>query len=213
MDENGRRDGSGTVGGFVELPARASESLTALHMDTGVHSTVLKLRIAFSGMTLEVGAYTHFQREALMSTLTKDTEEALNLTSWEALNRAVERRDGVLRVSMSVIKEIADESTLKKNICQKIETQLANLGLAHMPPALPHSQGQHLILYKAGSPAASVIRAMQDGAASATAEDALRRLNTSTDAVEVQALTTQVNQAREQTSALADAVQQLRDTL
>ncbi|MFC8716229.1 hypothetical protein [Kitasatospora sp. NPDC057198] len=142
-----------------------------------------------------------------------ESEELPDLTSWDDLNDEVEKRDGVLRVRMTTIKRIAGETTLKRLICTRIESDLANVGLAHIPPDLPHSQGQHLVLFKAGSPAAAVIRAMKDGSASAAAEDALRRLNTSTDAIEVQALSRQVQEARDQATAIVDAVANLRGTL
>lgn len=100
--------------------------------------------------------------------------------TWEELRAAVLDHQGVLRITMGVLREIGGYGRLGTHVRHTLSGKLAGIGVGHLPAELPGSQEHGVLLYQYGTPAADVITAICGGA-SDSAESALIRLNSSQD--------------------------------
>lgn len=103
------------------------------------------------------------------------------VSDWTELLSAVESNQGVHRVRMETLRRLEGRQRVGKHILKDIEDKLATLGLGHLPKELPNRQQQCVLLYRVGTPASSLVQAVQNGlteSPSTEAFDFLRRLNT-----------------------------------
>ncbi|HEX7662812.1 MAG TPA: hypothetical protein VF444_25375 [Pseudonocardiaceae bacterium] len=100
--------------------------------------------------------------------------------SWADLRSAVVDHHGVYRIDMGRLRAIGGYGRLGPNVRQILSSNLAGLGIGHLPAELPSSQDQEVLLYQYGTPAAEVVAALR-GDVTASAETALVQLNSSRD--------------------------------
>ncbi|MET9073817.1 hypothetical protein ABZX95_16955 [Streptomyces sp. NPDC004232] len=112
--------------------------------------------------------------------------------TWDDLRKAVENCGGVLRVHMGHLRDLIDAGRLGINVRNDISRRLAGIGLGHLPAELPSYQGNSVVLYQQGTPAADVVEAVR-GDNFVRAENALRRLNTKGDAEKLAAIAAIIN--------------------
>lgn len=108
--------------------------------------------------------------------------------SWSTLREAVDDFDGVLRVPMWRLRDLAGAGRLGIHVRAEISRKLAGHGLAHLPAELPGDQNYFVILYRLGTPAADVVTAVLSNDTHRGAS-ALRRLNASRDTEKLQVIT------------------------
>ncbi|MER6600394.1 hypothetical protein [Streptomyces parvus] len=142
----------------------------------------------------------------MTNVIEQDETDSPEFSTWQELDEAVRNNGGVLRVAMWALRDISGYQRLKVRVLEYIQSELANVGLAQLPPELPGDQNRYVVLYKAGSHAAAVIDAVRTGTSTEAAEAALRRLNTS-DAVHAG------NKDKAKLADLADKVDELEDLL
>lgn len=148
-----------------------------------------------------------------MASIESDTEYEPTYETWQDLDADVRGSGNVLRVSMWDLKELSGYQRLKVNVVTAISKELANIGLDHLPAELPRDQNSHVVIYKSGSEAGAVIRAVRNGSSSEEAERALRKLNTS-ESIQVD----RQNEAKlaelgAKVDELEDLVKEVRDVL
>lgn len=110
------------------------------------------------------------------------------ITDWHDLLAAVEETDGIYRVPVETLRRLEGRQRVGKHILSSIEEKLATLGLGHLPTELPNRQQQKVLLYRVGTPASEVVKAVQDGLTNSPSNEAfdfLRRLNTLPDPEDV----------------------------
>lgn len=100
--------------------------------------------------------------------------------TWEDLRTAVVDHHGVMRINMGCLREIGGYSRLGINVRQTLSSNLAGLGIGHLPAELPSYQDREILLFRYGTPAAEVISAIQGGVTDG-AHIALTQLNSSQD--------------------------------
>jgi hypothetical protein len=130
------------------------------------------------------------------------------VADWHELLTAVEGNEGVYRVTMETLRRLEGRQRVGKHILSSIEEKLRTLGLGHLPKELPNRQQQTVLLYRVGTPASELIRAVQHGlteSPSTEAFDFLYRLNTLPDpdtVVSREEITEEVRDAQEAVLAL-----------
>lgn len=105
----------------------------------------------------------------------------VSVTDWHDLLTAVESNQGVHRVRMETLRQLEGRQRVGKHILTTISEKLKTLGLGHLPQELPNRQQQYVLLYRVGTPASTLVQAIQNGlteSPSTEAFDFLRRLNT-----------------------------------
>jgi hypothetical protein len=101
-------------------------------------------------------------------------------TTWEDLRATVVERHGVYRITMGRLREIGGYGRLGINVRQILSSNLAGMGIGHLPAELPAYQDKEVLLFQYGTPAAEVIAAVRGGVTD-NAETALVQLNSSRD--------------------------------
>lgn len=120
--------------------------------------------------------------------------------TWDDLHTIVRERGGLYRLPMGTLREIGGFGRIGPNVRQVLSSQLASIGLGHLPAELPTSQEKTVLIYQYGTPAADVIAAVR-GDVTDDAETALTQLNTSRD----------IDKIREATARTADLLSVLSD--
>lgn len=103
------------------------------------------------------------------------------VSDWHELLTAVESNEGVFRVTMETLRQLEGRQRVGKHILSSIEDKLKTLGIGHLPKELPNRQQQTVLLYRVGTPASSLVQAVQEGLTESPSTEAyqfLRRLNT-----------------------------------
>lgn len=116
--------------------------------------------------------------------------------TWDDLRADAEAAGGVLHVAMWQLRDLENAGRLGVHVRSSISRKLLGIGLAHLPAELPANQEQSAVLYKLGTPAASVVEAIR-GEDADEAAAVLRRLNTSRDAQKLQEITEKVAELAE----------------
>lgn len=83
--------------------------------------------------------------------------------NWPELSTSVDDNQGVLRTSLAALRELEGRQRSGKHIVAAIEKKLASLGLGHLPENLANRQQQVIVLYKLGTPASELVRAIKEG--------------------------------------------------
>lgn len=92
---------------------------------------------------------------------TPSLNEEMAVTTWAELLRSVEDGHGLKRVTMATLRELEGAQRVGKHVLTAIDTKLSQLGLGYLPDELPNRQEAPIMLYRVGTPAASVIRAIR----------------------------------------------------
>lgn len=107
-----------------------------------------------------------------------------NITTWPELLNAVESNHGIKKVPMAILRQLEGRQRVGKHILNDIEEKLSILGLGHLPLELPNRQQQSVMLYRYGSPASELVRAVTQGLTEPVEDSTyeyLYRLNASPD--------------------------------
>lgn len=131
------------------------------------------------------------------------------LATWPELVRSLDSSNGVVRVAMESLRLLEGAQRLSRDNVKTIKERLRTLGVGHLPTELPMRGDRAVVLYRQGTMAAEVIRAIQEGlsgSALETAVGALQRLNSLPGEEEV----VPVADLDEVTRKAIDAVNQLR---
>jgi hypothetical protein len=96
---------------------------------------------------------------------------------WPTLLDQVEHSDGVLKVSIEFLRQIAGAQRMGPKIADKIEAGLDVQGLRAFPTDLNRKQHEEVILVKAGTPAYEAIQAISAGDPNDSLVSLLTRLN------------------------------------
>ena len=75
-------------------------------------------------------------------------EEMIN---WDSIKEAVEKNGDVQTVMMEMLRDAHGSAKLGVNVRAQITSQLAGIGLGHVPESLPIRQDEHVRLYKKGT--------------------------------------------------------------
>lgn len=92
---------------------------------------------------------------------TPSLKDETAVTTWAELLKSVEDGYGLKRVTMATLRELEGAQRVGKHVLTAIDTKLSQLGLGYLPEELPNRQEAPIMLYRVGTPAASVIRAIR----------------------------------------------------
>jgi len=82
------------------------------------------------------------------------------MTDWDSIKAAVENNGNVHTVTMETLRNAHGSAKLGVHVRTDITSQLAGMGLGHVPKSLPTSQDQPVRLYKRGTPVGDLIEAV-----------------------------------------------------
>lgn len=98
-------------------------------------------------------------------------------TLWPALLDQVSAHDGVLKVSIEYLRQIAGAQRMGPKVAEKIEAALEVQGLRAIPSDLNRKQHEEVLLIQAGTPAYECVQAIANNDLSDTLLLWLTRLN------------------------------------
>lgn len=98
-------------------------------------------------------------------------------TLWPALLEQVSAHDGVFKVSIEYLRQIAGAQRMGPKVAEKIESALEVQGLRALPADLNRKQHEEVLLIQAGTPAYECVQAIANGDLSETLVLWLTRLN------------------------------------
>ncbi len=78
------------------------------------------------------------------------------------LKTEVKDAGGVLTVNMGHLRDVHGAGKLGNIVVESIAEQLKGVGLGHAPKELPTSQWKQVLVYRIGTPAARLIKAVYD---------------------------------------------------
>lgn len=84
----------------------------------------------------------------------------MTFQSLEELKQQIDESDSILSVEMRALRDAYGAGRLGVHVRSNISDDLAGLGLAHFPEELPDNQSEWVRVYKRGSQAAALIRAV-----------------------------------------------------
>lgn len=73
------------------------------------------------------------------------------MTQWDKIKAQVEEHGSTHTVTMENLRDAAGKDKLGVNVRTEIKSQLAGMGLGHVPKELPRHQDQQVRLYKRGT--------------------------------------------------------------
>lgn len=114
--------------------------------------------------------------------------QEIQTMTWPELLSAVEGNQGIYQVPMETLRQLEGRQRVGKHILSAIDEKLATLGLGHLPEELPNRHQQTVLLYRFGTPASEVIRAIREGLTESPDEATytyLHRLNSIPDPEDV----------------------------
>ncbi|WP_425826114.1 hypothetical protein [Streptomyces fractus] len=128
---------------------------------------------------------------------------------WPDLVRAVDAEAGVYQTNMETLRRLEGAQRLGPAVVESIADRLKSFGIGFLPPKLPVRGDERVLLYRNGTMAAEVIRAILDGLGGSVAETAataLRTVNRSpTDVVASDTVASKAMEAAEKLQELLEA--------
>lgn len=128
------------------------------------------------------------------------------LEVWPDLIRAVDQSHGVYTINMEALRRLEGAQRIGPKVITAIAERLATLGLGHLPFTLPNRGDDLVLLYRHGTNASEVIKAVHEGlngSIARTATDALRGMNApQEDVVSADEVTRRATEASEALSEL-----------
>lgn len=97
---------------------------------------------------------------------------------WPTLLEQVTTNNGVMRVTIEFLRQIAGAQRMGPKVAEKIEAGLEVQGLRAVPADLNRKQTESVLLVQAGTPAYEVVQALSTNDASDSLAIWLERLNT-----------------------------------
>lgn len=79
------------------------------------------------------------------------------MTDWVSIKNEVEKCDGVLTVTMQVLRDAHGAGRTGPHVLAAISSALAGIGLGHVPVELPSYQYEQVRLYKKGTSVGDLI--------------------------------------------------------
>lgn len=116
-----------------------------------------------------------------------NTEQS-SMTMWPDLIRSMDNQDGVFPVTMETLRLLEGAQRLGPNVLKAIDDRLRTLGIGYLPVELPGRGDDTVVLYRQGTLASEVIRAVTQGMKTGMADSAviaLRKLNETPKAEDV----------------------------
>lgn len=98
-------------------------------------------------------------------------------TLWPTLLEQVSAHDGVYKVTIEYLRQIAGAQRMGPKVAEKIESALEVQGLRAIPPDLNRKQYEEVLLIQAGTPAYECVQAIANNDLSETLVLWLTRLN------------------------------------
>lgn len=126
--------------------------------------------------------------------------------TWPDVVRVLDERNGIHLVTMETLRRIEGAQRVGPGVINTIHERLDRLGVGHLPTDLPSRADDAVLLYRRGTPASEVIRAIQEGLKGSVVPasvEALRRMNES-PAEEVVSARDVAKRATEALDALTD---------
>jgi hypothetical protein len=99
-------------------------------------------------------------------------------TLWPALLSQVEGNNGVLKVSIEFLRQIAGAQRMGPKVAEKIEAGLEVQGLRAFPSDINRKQNEEVLLVQAGTPAYEMVQAISTNTVTDSLVALLERLNT-----------------------------------
>lgn len=97
---------------------------------------------------------------------------------WPTLLAQVEGNNGVLKVTIEFLRQIAGAQRMGPKVAEKIEAGLEVQGLRAFPSDLNRKQYEEVLLVQAGTPAYEMVQALTTGSVTDSLVAMLERLNT-----------------------------------
>lgn len=102
------------------------------------------------------------------------------LTMWPELVQAIDAASGVYQTNMETLRRLEGAQRLGPTVLDAITSRLTEFGIGHLPVVLPVRADDRVLLYRRGTMASEVIRAVTEGlqgSVADTAATALRSVN------------------------------------
>ncbi|MGY0490776.1 hypothetical protein [Streptomyces sp. WG-D5] len=134
---------------------------------------------------------------------------------WPDLVRAVDADAGVYQTNMETLRRLEGAQRLGPAVVESIAERLKSFGIGFLPPTLPVRGDERVLLYRNGTMASEVVRAILEGLGGSVAETAataLRTVNQSpTDVVASETVASKAMEAAEKLQELLEAAGHSRE--